>query len=103
MVVGSAVNIWYTVTHIEPMLTPAQRDLDVRTTVVFNLVAYPLLLALWTRIIASLRVPFGRMSRGEPLDPARLERARRRVINLPWWSLVLGGGGWLAWVPFVYF
>ena len=101
MLVGSAVNIWYTLTHIEPLLTPAQREVDARTTVVFNLVAYPLLLAVWAAIVASLRDPLRRMIRREPLDPARLERARRRVINLPWWSVLLGGGGWVACIPFV--
>ncbi len=99
LLLGSAVNIWYNVTHIEPLLVPAQKDVFVRTTVIYNLLAYPPLLGVWCAIVLSLREPLGRAARGEPLPPDRLERARRRVINLPWWPVVLAGGGWALCVP----
>src|SRR5262249_45292182 len=41
MLVGSAVNIWYNLTQIDPLLTPLQREVFVRTVVIFNLVVYP--------------------------------------------------------------
>jgi adenylate cyclase len=90
--VGSAVNIWYNITHIEPLLTPLQRDVFVKAVTAYNLAAYLPLTAIWVGILLSLR---GALRQG----PERLARGRRRVINLPWWSVVLGGAGWGLAVP----
>lgn len=101
--IGSAVNIWYNLTHIDPLLTPLQRDVFVKTTVLYNLTAYPLLVAVWVRILTSLRAPIMRVRLGLPVEPERLGRARRRVINLPWWSVVLAGSGWFLCIPVFLF
>jgi class 3 adenylate cyclase len=34
--VGSAVNIWYNITNIEPLLTPLQRDVFVKAVTAYN-------------------------------------------------------------------
>jgi adenylate cyclase len=98
-VIGSAVNIWYNLTHIEPLLTPAQHAVFVRTIAIYNVTAYPLLTGVWVWLLLTLRRPFRDLARGVPLDPARQLRAQRLVINLPWWGVGLAGIGWALCVP----
>jgi adenylate cyclase len=97
--VGSLVNIWYNATQIEPLLTPAQHALFIRTVIVFNVGIYPPFLAIWVAVLVSLRAPLRALAAGEALDPATAVRARRRVINLPWWAVGLCGSGWLLCIP----
>ncbi|HET7342719.1 MAG TPA: adenylate/guanylate cyclase domain-containing protein [Methylomirabilota bacterium] len=93
------MNIWYNATQIDPLLTPAQQARFMRTVLVFNGLIYPPLTAIWIAILLSLREPLRRLTAGQPVDPGRLERARRRVINLPWWAVVLPGLGWVLCIP----
>jgi adenylate cyclase len=97
--VGSGVNIWYNITHIEPLLTPSQHDVFVKAVIAYNLAAYLPLTAIWVGILLSLRAPLRQAAAGATDDPERLVRVRRRVINLPWWSVVLGGAGWGLSIP----
>ena len=97
--IGSAVNIWYNLTEIDPLLTDTQRRIFVTTTIWFNLLVYPPALAVWGSVVWSLRAPFRALTRGEVVDPARLAQARRRVINLPWWIVLVSGVGWLLCIP----
>lgn len=99
LLIGSAVNIWYNLTQIDPLLTDSQRERFIVITMIFNLAVYPALLVVWIAILASLCEPLRRRARGQPVDTLSLERARRRTINLPWWSMVLGGAGWLLCIP----
>ena len=46
-VLGSAFNIWYNATVIEPMLTVALRQRFFDTVVVYNAVVYPVGVYLW--------------------------------------------------------
>ena len=57
MLIGSAINIWYNVTNIDPLLTPAQEAIFMRTVVVFNATVYPLIGGIWTWLILSLVRP----------------------------------------------
>ena len=101
--VGSAVNIWYNLTEIDPLLTEAQRRIFVETTTHFNIFVYPPAFALWLWVVWSLRAPLRALTRGEPVDQEQLARARRRVINLPWWVVVVCGTGWALCIPvFLY-
>jgi adenylate cyclase len=97
--IGSAFNIWYNVTHVEPLLSASQRAVFLQTITAYNLVVYPAALAVWLWVILGLRFPFRRIVRGLPVPAERLLRARRRVINLPWWGVTLGGGGWFLCIP----
>ena len=36
MLIGSGINIWYNLTQIDPLLTPAQRSIFMRTIAVYN-------------------------------------------------------------------
>jgi adenylate cyclase len=48
--IGSAFNIWYNTSRIQPLLTPAQRVVFVHTISVYNLVVYPAVIALVSTI-----------------------------------------------------
>ena len=60
---------------------------------------YPPAFLVWLWVVWSLRGPFRALTRGEPIDRERLARARRRVINLPWWVVVVCGTGWGLCIP----
>ncbi len=62
MLIGSAINIWYNITNIEPLLTPAQRTIFMRTVTLFNLTVYPLLGGIWAWLLLSLLAPFREQS-----------------------------------------
>jgi adenylate cyclase len=99
MLIGSAVNIWYNLSHVEPLLTPAQRAIFIRTTAIYNLTAYPVLVGAWVWLLLSLRRPFRELRQGGTLDRERRVRAQRLVINLPWWGVGLAAIGWGLCVP----
>jgi adenylate cyclase len=94
MLVGSAINIWFNVTNIEPLLTPGQRAIFTRTIAVYNLAVYPVLGAMAVWLLLSLRRPFREQTRGGIADVGRAAAARRRVINLPWYLVGLAVTGW---------
>lgn len=97
--IGSVFNIWYNLTHIEPLLTVAQHQAFMQAIVVFNLLVYPVAVAVWVSILRSLWHPFDCLRRGQPVERSRLLQAQRRVINLPWLGIILAGGSWLLCIP----
>src|SRR6476619_8567149 len=54
-ILGSAFNIWYNATVIEPMLTPALRQRFFATVVAYNAIVYPVGVYLWLKRILSFR------------------------------------------------
>ena len=60
-ILGSAFNIWYNATVIEPMLTAALRQRFFATVVVYNAVVYPIGVYLWLKRIFSFRDLFHRL------------------------------------------
>lgn len=103
MLLGSAINIWYNLTNIEPLLTPGQHALFMRTTMLYNLLVYPPLVGVWAWLLLSLRAPFREQAQGGIADAGRLLRAQRLVINLPWWGVGLAALGWGLCTPvFLY-
>src|SRR3981081_3440887 len=82
-ILGSAFNIWYNTTVIEPLLvSPALKQRFFETVVVYNLVIYPCGVFLWLGRIFSFRGLFRRLCAGSAIDPALLVTARRRLIHL---------------------
>ena len=97
---GSAFNIWYNATMIEPMLAPlGLKPRFIATVLVYNALVYPLAIALWLYAIGSLRPHFHRLARGETIDGPALEHARRRVVNLPWLGTSISAIAWLLCIP----
>lgn len=85
-IVGSAFNIWYNSHYIIPAFFPANPDRFQGAINTYNIGAYLPLTCLWGYLVFSLRrVP--------------LSKARRRVINLPWWALGIASVGWIGCIP----
>src|ERR1044071_10204130 len=110
-ILGSAFNIWYNATVIEPMLTPALKQRFFATVVAYNAVVYPIAVYLWLKRIFSFRHLFHRLSeigsarrtdrtsqRGVPASES-LTQARRRLIHLPWFAAAICGVAWFLCIP----
>src|SRR5438874_13415235 len=54
-ILGSAFNIWYNATVIEPLLTPSLRQRFFETIIAYNAVVYPIGIFLWLKRIWSFR------------------------------------------------
>ena len=101
-ILGSAFNIWYNATVIEPMLTPALRQRFFATVVAYNAIVYPIGVYLWLKRIFSFRDLFHRLQADPSGDPPPLEEltcARRRLIHLPWFAAAICGVAWFLCIP----
>ena len=95
--VGSAFNIWYNITVIDPLLRAAGlRDRFVSTVIVWNAVAYPAAVAVWLWLILSLRPTYQRLARGEEISAEHLDPLRRRLVHLPWYGAAISGLAWFV-------
>jgi adenylate cyclase len=93
---GSAFNIWYNMTVVDPLLIAAglkQRFID--TVIVWNPIAYLAAVAIWTYLILSLRPAFHRLRRAENVPANELDRVRRRLVHLPWYGAAISAASWL--------
>jgi adenylate cyclase len=100
-ILGSAFNIWYNATVIEPMLTPALRQRFFATIVAYNAVVYPIGVYLWLKRILSFRDLLHRLQidSDDTPPPQELTRARRRLIHLPWFAAAICGVAWFLCIP----
>ena len=101
-ILGSAFNIWYNATVIEPMFTPALRQRFFATVVVYNAVVYPIGVYLWLKRIFSFRDLLHRLQTeaGDQRPPLHeLTQARRRLIHLPWFAAAICGLAWFLCIP----
>ena len=96
---GSAFNIWYNLTHIQPLLTPAQLAVFWNSIGVYNAVVYPVGIVLWVWIVFSLWQPCLQVQHTQHIKEEPLLWARQRAINLPLWGVALAGSGWLLCIP----
>ncbi len=99
-VLGSIFNIWYNAVVIAPLLVsePLRRRFAL-TVVIYNVLVYPLAIALWLRIIFSARPIFHALVDHRSVASDRLEQVRRRVINLPWIGAGISSVAWLGCIP----
>jgi adenylate cyclase len=98
-ILGSAFNIWYNATVIEPLFTPALKQRFFEAVVLYNSVVYPVGVFLWVRRIFSFRDLFHRLRAGTATEPASLTQARRRLIHLPWFAAVICSVAWFLCIP----
>jgi adenylate cyclase len=99
-IIGTAFNIWYNSTVIQPLLTSAalkQRFFE--TIVVYNALVYPIGFWLWLKRILSFRDLFHELQSGSTPDCRSLEQARRRLIHLPWFGAAIGVVAWFLCIP----
>jgi len=100
-ILGSAFNIWYNATVIEPMLTPALRQRFFATVVAYNAIVYPVGVYLWLKRIFSFRDLFYRLQ-ADPVGTPPLQeltQARRGVIHLPSFAAAICGVAWFLCIP----
>lgn len=117
-VLVSAFNIWYNITHIYPLLTAAQLAAFLESVKWFNLTVYPIGIAAWVYILSSIFLVCRQLRQvtldadgtvrrfcilptlqARPRFHGKLIQARRRSINLPWWSILIIGSGNLLGLP----
>jgi adenylate cyclase len=99
-ILGSAFNIWYNTTVIQPLLvSPALKQRFFETVVVYNFVVYPIGVFLWLSRIFSFRDLFHRLCAGLSVDSASLVTTRRRLIHLPWFAAAICGVAWFLCIP----
>ncbi|MEI9999060.1 MAG: hypothetical protein WDO13_07770 [Verrucomicrobiota bacterium] len=84
--------------------TAMLRERFVETVIAYNALVYPLGVGLWIWLVASLLPAMREMTSPDAVpDSSLLERAQRRVINLPWWGGLLAGVFWLLCIPVFLF
>jgi len=101
-ILGSAFNIWYNATVIEPLLTPALRQRFFHTVIIYNGAVYPIGIFLWLRRIFLFRRMTHRLRTTSPTDQPpvqELTRVRRRLIHLPWFASAICGVAWFLCIP----
>ena len=99
-ILGSWFNIWYNQVIVNPLLVSVElRERFSQTVIAYNLVIYPLAIVAWLWVVFSLRRPFHALLAGHPVDEKELERARRRVVHLPWFGGFVSGAAWLLCIP----
>ena len=97
-VLGSIFNIWYNMVMIDPLLRAAGlRERFVLTIYIWNPLIFTVAIGLWLWWIFSLRAPFRKLLRGEPVDS--IDSLRRRLVHLPWCVAVISGAAWLLSAP----
>ncbi len=98
-IVGSLINILYNDAIVKPLLTEALRQRFFHTVLVYNLLAYPLAIAVWVWIVYSLRHSYNALLAGRHVPAQELDAARRRVIHLPWSGALVSGAAWVSCIP----
>jgi hypothetical protein len=97
---GSAFNIWYNLSVVEPLLgTEALKHRFLQTCILYNAWVYPAAMFIWLRQVLSIGPVLRELHAGEEPKPERLVRARRRAINLPWSIMAISGAAWFLCVP----
>ena len=98
--VGSAFNIWYNLSVIEPLLgTEALKARFLQTVIIYNACVYPVAMFAWLRRVLSIGPVLRALYSGVEQKPEALSRARRVAINLPWSIMAISGAAWFLCVP----
>ncbi len=93
--VGSAFNIWYNMTVIDPLLIAAGlKQRFIATVIAWNVAAYPVAVWIWTWLLLSLRASYQQLAGGENPPAIKLDTDRRRLVHLPWFGAAISGGAW---------
>jgi len=104
-ILGSAFNIWYNTTVIEPLLvSPVLKQRFAWTWILYTIVAFLIGLILWLKRVRSLGDFFRHLQRGQSVEGHRpplekLTEARRQLIHLPWFAAAICGVAWFLCIP----
>jgi adenylate cyclase len=93
---GSSFNISYNYCLIVEnyLRLPAQQDAWDLLLILYNAVAYPACVLLMLYLLRPLARCLRDLRAGVPVGPARLERCRRLLVNLPWYQVCVNLLGW---------
>jgi adenylate cyclase len=93
---GSSFNISYNYCLIVEnyLRRPAQQDAWDLLLILYNALAYPSCLLLMLYLLWPLARCLRDLRAGVPVAPARLERCRRLLVNLPWYQVCVNLLGW---------
>ncbi|MEM8947034.1 MAG: adenylate/guanylate cyclase domain-containing protein [Planctomycetota bacterium] len=97
--IGSIFNIFYNRIQTEPMLSVAQQARFDACVQVFNVIVYPIAIVCYALPLFWLRPVHKALLNGEAVEPERLVKAQRYVVNLPWWFLTVTAFGWWSCIP----
>lgn len=92
---ASAVNIAYNALQIAGRLTEAQQDAFLRLVLTYNALTYPICLLTVIWLIVPVRHARARLAGAEPPTVEEMAAARRRILTLPGWCVLLSCLGWL--------
>lgn len=98
-ILGSVFNIWYNVTNIQPLLSQPQMARFMTVVTIYNATIYPVLVYFYVKWMWSVRSSYRSLRSGNPVDHARLQHDRRKVINSPWAIVTIGCIGWFLCIP----
>lgn len=98
-VLGSAFNIWYNVTQVNPLLTDGQRKLFEQGILYYNAAVYPLLIVVWLWVLRPIQKAHAAICEQQQISDEALRLAQKRSINLPWCLGAIMGLGWVLCIP----
>jgi serine/threonine protein kinase len=92
---GSMVNISYNAIRIVGNLSAEQAELFPRLVFFYNLILYPICIAIVYRFLARPFWVYRQLLRSRPVPAADVDAARRHMLRLPAWAVGLSALGWL--------
>ncbi len=97
--IGSVFNIAYNHEQVEPLLSVAQMARFNECWQWFNLLVYPIAVVCFVTPLVWLRPVHNALIAGDAVDADVLQKAQKRIVNLPWWFLLVAAVGWLSCIP----
>jgi eukaryotic-like serine/threonine-protein kinase len=94
-VIASIVNISYNLSQIGEHLSDPRKEMFMRVVTIYNVVMYPVALALFAWAFFPVRRVWHDMHAAAPLAAGRVAAARQQALQLPLWVAGLSAAGWL--------
>jgi serine/threonine protein kinase len=94
-VIASVVNISYNLSQIGEHLSDPRQEMFMRVVTIYNVVMYPVALALFAWAFFPVRRVWHEMHSAALLTPGRVAAARQQALQLPLWVAGLSAAGWL--------
>jgi serine/threonine protein kinase len=94
-IAASFLNISYNMTQIVGELTSEQQSLFLRLVNLYNMVAYPIAVAIFIWAVFRVRRVWNEMHGAAALPSGAIPEGRRRALQLPLWVAGLTAAGWL--------
>jgi len=93
-IAGSVVNIAYNQSQIVKRLNDAQAPLFPKLVVGYNLIVYPLGIAMLLSTVLPVWRCWRALARGKSLPAGDVAQARRKALRLPRWTAIIVAVGW---------